>query len=147
MKQILQNLKTGKTELVEVPVPGAKSGHILILTKVSLISAGTERMLVDFGKANLIEKARQQPDKVKQVFDKVRTDGLLPTLDAVCNRLDEPMPLGYCNAGKIIEVGGQRSEVGGLKPGDRVASNGQHAEMVGVPRNLCSKIPDGGQGC
>ena len=95
MKQILQNLKTGKTELVEVPVSRAKSGHILILTKVSLISAGTERMLVDFGKANWIEKARQQPEKVKQVLDKMRTDGLVPTVEAVFNKLDEPMPMGY----------------------------------------------------
>jgi len=140
MKQILQNLKTGKTELVEVPVPGAKSGHILILTRVSLISAGTERMLVDFGKANLIEKARQQPEKVKQVLDKIRTDGLLPTVDAVFSKLDEPMPLGYCNAGVVLEVGVGITD---LRPGDRVASNGPHAEVVSVPRNLCAKIPDG----
>ena len=130
MKQLLQNLKIGATEIIEVPLPAVGPGQVLIRTSRTLVSAGTERMLVDFGKAGWIEKARQQPEKVKQVLDKIRTDGLLPTMDAVFNKLDEPMPLGYCNAGKIIEVGGQRSEVGGLKPGDRVASNGPHADQV-----------------
>lgn len=139
MKQILQNLKSGLTEVSEVPSPFAKAGHILIQTRNSLLSAGTERMLVEFGQANLLQKARSQPDKVKQVFDKIRTDGLLPTLETVFNRLDEPLPLGYCNVGIVVEVG---AGVDGFAVGDRVASNGSHAEFVCVPKNLCAKIPE-----
>ncbi|KAF1082714.1 MAG: Sorbitol dehydrogenase [Candidatus Rifleibacterium amylolyticum] len=139
MKQILQNLKSGVTEVTEVPVPSLKGGQILVQTRASLLSAGTERMLVEFGQANLLQKARSQPDKVKQVFDKIRTDGLLPTLETVFNRLDEPLPLGYCNVGTVIEVG---ADVEGFAVGDRVASNGNHAEFVCVPKNLCAKIPD-----
>ncbi len=140
MRQILQSLANGKTELAEVPCPAVGPGQILIQTRVSLVSAGTERMLVEFGKASLLEKARQQPDKVWQVLDKVKTDGLVPTLMAVRSKLDQPIPLGYCNVGTVIEVG---SGVEGFEPGDRVASNGPHAEIVSVPKNLCAKIPDG----
>src|SRR5918992_3265 len=139
MKQILQNLNTGKTLLEEVPCPHAQSGHLLIRTAISLISAGTERMLVEFGKASLIEKARQQPDKVHMVLDKVKTDGLLPTFEAVRNKLDQPLPLGYCNAGVVIGVG---AGVMGFAVGDRVVSSGKHAEVVSVPVNLCAKVPD-----
>ncbi len=96
--------------------------------------------MVDFGKANAIEKARQQPDKVRMVLDKVRTDGLMPTLGAVHNKLDQPLPLGYCNVGRVLEVG---ERVDGFVPGDRIASNGKHAEVVNVPVNLCAHIPDG----
>ena len=137
MKQILQNLKTGQTELVEVPFPGNRAGHNLIRTSASLISVGTERMLVDFGKAGFLAKARQQPDKVRMVLDKVRTDGLLPTIDAVKAKLDQPLPMGYCNVGTIVETGD-----GGFKAGDRVVSNGHHAEVVCVPYNLCARIPE-----
>jgi threonine dehydrogenase-like Zn-dependent dehydrogenase len=96
-------------------------------------------MLVEFGKSNLISKARQQPDKVKQVLDKIKTEGLIPTLEAVFNKLGEPLPLGYCNVGKVIAVGEGVSE---FKVGDRVASNGQHAEFVAIPKNLVAQIPD-----
>lgn len=139
MKQVLQNLRTGETVLTEVPSPGTGRGMVLIQTRASLISAGTERMLVEFGKASLLGKARSQPEKVKQVLDKIRSDGLLPTLEAVFNRLDEPLPLGYCNAGIVLEVGPGVTE---FKPGDRVASNGPHAEIVCVPKNLCARIPE-----
>src|ERR1700675_3107802 len=105
MKQVLQNLKTGATELADVPCPRVGAGQLLIRTTRSLISAGTERMLVDFGKANPIEKARQQPDKVRMVLDKIKTDGLMPTLDAVLNKLEQPVPLGYCNVGVVLELG------------------------------------------
>jgi predicted dehydrogenase/threonine dehydrogenase-like Zn-dependent dehydrogenase len=115
-------------------------GQVLIRSRASLISAGTEKMLVEFGKAGLLAKAKAQPDKVKQVIDKIKTDGLLPTLEAVFNRLGEPLPLGYCNVGEVVEVGPGVTE---FKPGDRVASNGPHAEMVCVPKHLCAKIPDG----
>lgn len=139
MKQILQSLKTGDTKLADVPVPGVKRGQLLIQTSKTLISAGTERMLVEFGKASWIDKARQQPDKVRMVLDKIRADGLLPTMEAVLNKLDQPLPLGYCNAGTVVEVG---AGVQGFAPGDRVVSNGKHADVVAVPTNLCAKVPD-----
>ncbi len=139
MKQIIQDLKSGATVLEEVPVPQVKSGYVLIQTTRTLVSLGTERMLVEFGKANLIDKARQQPDKVKQVLDKIKTDGLQPTLEAVFNKLGHPLPLGYCNVGKVVAVGRGVTE---FVVGDRVASNGNHAEYVCVPKNLVAKIPD-----
>ena len=139
MKQIIQDLKNGNTLLEDVPAPLLRKGHVLIKTRVSLVSLGTEKMLVEFGKGNLLAKARQQPDKVKQVLEKIQTDGLFPTLEAVFNKLDEPLPLGYCNAGEVLAVGDGVTE---FKVGDRVASNGQHAEVVCIPKNLCAKIPD-----
>jgi len=139
MKQVLQNLKDGSTEVADVPCPRAGRGQLLIRSTRTLVSAGTERMLVDFGKAGLIDKARQQPDKVRMVIDKIRTDGLAPTLAAVRNKLDQPLPMGYCNVGVVVEIG---AGVSGFALGDRVASNGKHAEMVAVPVNLCAKVPD-----
>ncbi len=139
MKQIIQDLKSGQTILEEVPVPQVKSGCVLIQTTRTLVSLGTERMLVEFGKANLIDKARQQPDKVKQTLDKLKTDGIMPTLEAVFNKLGQPLPLGYCNVGQVIAVGKGVTE---FKVGDRVASNGNHAEFVCVPKNLVAKVPD-----
>jgi predicted dehydrogenase/threonine dehydrogenase-like Zn-dependent dehydrogenase len=139
MKQILQSFKTGVTELAELPSPMVKSGQVLIKTTYSLVSLGTERMLVEFGKASLIQKARQQPDKVKMVLDKIKTEGLMPTIETVFNKLEQPLPLGYCNVGEVFEVG---KDVTDFKVGDRVASNGQHAEFVSVPQNLVAHIPD-----
>ncbi|AXE61708.1 bi-domain-containing oxidoreductase [Candidatus Thioglobus sp. NP1] len=138
MKQILQNLSNGKTSLVDVPSPRNIKSNVLIATKNSLVSAGTERMLVNFGKSNLLNKAKQQPDKVKEVLNKVVSDGLVATIDAVKSKLDQPLPLGYCNAGVVLE-----SDVSNFEVGDRVVSNGNHAEVVRVPKNLCVKIPDG----
>lgn len=137
MKQILQNLSNGETRLQEVPCPKNIDSHILISTKKTVVSSGTERMLINFGKANYIFKAKQQPDKVKMVLNKINSDGLLATFDAVRSKLDQPIPMGYCNAGVVIE-----SAVDGFKAGDRVVSNGNHAEVVRVPKNLCAKIPD-----
>lgn len=139
MKQVIQDLKNGNTLLEEVPSPIVRKGSVLIKTHRSLVSLGTEKMLVEFGKGSLISKARQQPDKVKQVLDKIKTEGLLPTLEAVFNKLGEPLPLGYCNAGEVIAVGEGVTE---FTIGDRVASNGHHAEVVCVPKNLVAKIPD-----
>src|SRR5690242_16824355 len=139
MLQVLLNTATGKTSLIEAPVPSLQKGHVLIRTRCTLISAGTERMLVDFGRASIIDKARQQPDRVKMVFDKVRTDGLMAAIDAVRSKLDQPLALGYCNVGTVIEAG---QGVTGLRPGDRVVSNGSHAGVVSVPTNLCARIPD-----
>jgi predicted dehydrogenase/threonine dehydrogenase-like Zn-dependent dehydrogenase len=137
MKQILQNLTNGETLLVDVPCPNNLNKHILIASKNTVISAGTERMLVDFGKANLLNKAKQQPDKVKAVLNKIITDGLMASFEAVRSKLDQPLPLGYCNAGVVLESNTSEFELG-----DRVVSNGNHAEVVRVPRNLCAKIPD-----
>ena len=139
MKQILQSLKTGATEVADVPCPAVGRGKLLIGTTRTLVSAGTERMLIEFGKAGWIDKARQQPDKVRMVLDKIKTDGLLPTVDAVFNKLDQPLPLGYCNTGRVLEVG---AGVTAFAVGDRVISNGKHAEAVSVPVNLCAKVPE-----
>lgn len=140
MRQILQSLNSGETEVVELPIPVVKPGSLLIASRNTLVSSGTERMLLEFGKSGFIGKARQQPEKVKEVLDKIRTDGLGPTLEAVRSKLDQPIPLGYCNVGTVLEVG---SGVSNFAPGDRVVSNGPHAEVVCVPQNLCAHVPEG----
>ena len=139
MKQVLHSLKTGVTEIAEVPVPRVGRGQLLISTSHTLVSAGTERMMVEFGKASWIEKARQQPDKVRMVLDKIKSDGLKPTAQAIFNKLDQPLPLGYCNVGRVDEIGAGSD---GFIVGERVISNGKHAEVVCVPINLCAKVPD-----
>jgi predicted dehydrogenase/threonine dehydrogenase-like Zn-dependent dehydrogenase len=138
MKQVLQDMGKGSSTVVESPAPKIKRGHLLIDTKTTLISAGTERMLVDFGKASLLQKAMQQPEKVKMVLEKVQTDGLATTIDAVRSKLAEPLPLGYCNVGIVNAVG---QGVEGFTEGDRVVSNGGHADVVRIVKNLCAKIP------
>ena len=140
MKQVVQDLSSGATELIDVPCPHISARQLLVRTSRSLISSGTERMLVEFGKASLFDKALQQPDKVRMVLKKIGTDGLISTIDAVRSKLNQPLPLGYCNVGVVAEVG---SDAGVFKPGDRVVSNGPHAEMIKAPRNLCARIPDG----
>lgn len=139
MRQVLQDLGSGSTVVVEAPAPAVRPGALLIDTTATLVSTGTERMLVEFGRAGLISKARQQPEKVRQVLAKVRTDGLMTTVDAVRSKLGQPIPLGYCNVGRVREAG---AGVTGFKPGDRVVSNGPHADVVSVPKNLCAHIPD-----
>jgi predicted dehydrogenase/threonine dehydrogenase-like Zn-dependent dehydrogenase len=139
VKQLVQHLRSGVLELMDVPCPQPARGQLLIQSRASLISAGTERFLVEFGQASLWQKARQNPDRVKQVWNKIKTDGLFPTLEAVFAKLDDPLPLGYCNVGRVLEVG---PGVRGYNPGDRVVSNGAHAEVVLVPQNLCAAIPD-----
>lgn len=140
MRQIIQDLKSGDTMLEEVPVPRIGTGKILVRTHRSLVSLGTEKMLVSFGQANLLDKARQQPERVKEVINKMKTDGVQPTMEAVFRKLETPLPLGYSQAGVVIEVGKGVTE---FKPGDKVVSNGNHAEYVAVPKNLVAKIPDG----
>jgi predicted dehydrogenase/threonine dehydrogenase-like Zn-dependent dehydrogenase len=139
MKQILQNLGNGETILAEVPCPLGGRGRVLSETTRTLVSLGTEKMLIDFGKGGLIAKARSQPDKVKQVLQKIKTDGLFTTIDAVRSKLDTPIPLGYCNVGSVLECD-ETNE--GYKPGDRIISNGNHAEVVAVPNNLTALVPD-----
>jgi predicted dehydrogenase len=139
VKQLLQDLNHGKTLIVEAPSPQVTANTLIIESTVSLISAGTERMLVDFSRANLIEKARQQPERVKAVLDKVYVDGLLTTMDAVKSKLNLPIPLGYSTVGRVSAAGCRAS---GFKAGDRVVSNGPHADVVRVPSLLCAKIPE-----
>ncbi len=139
MKQIFQYLNTGETKIIELPPPRLKKGEVLIRSKFSLVSSGTERMLVNFGKSNLISKAKNQPEKVAEVIAKMKSEGVFNTIEAVSNKLDKPLPLGYCNAGVVVEVG---EDVSSLKVGDRVVSNGYHAELVSVSENLCALIPD-----
>jgi predicted dehydrogenase/threonine dehydrogenase-like Zn-dependent dehydrogenase len=143
MKQLLQNLRDGQTVVVEVPVPSPRPGMALMRTAASLVSAGTERMVVEFAEKSLIEKARSRPDLVRQTLDKARREGLLTTAGAVFNRLDQPMALGYSSAGTVVEAG---LGLEGFKPGDRVACAGGgyavHAEYAVVPRNLLVHLPD-----
>lgn len=139
MKQVLQDLGNGRTYVAEVPAPAANSGALVIATHISLISAGTERMLVEFGNASLLKKAMKQPERVRDIIDKIGTDGLGATVSAVRSKLAQPIPLGYCNVGRVVEVG---AGVNGFKIGARVVSNGPHAEVVRVPKNLCALIPD-----
>ncbi len=138
MKQILQNLGSGETILAEVPCPARGRGQVLCETMTSLVSLGTEKMLIDFGKSGLLAKARAQPDKVKQVVQKIRTEGLFATLDAVKSKLDTPIPLGYCSVGSVLESDASSD----TRPGDRIISNGPHSEVVVVPNNLTAKVPD-----
>ena len=140
MKQVIQSLDDGSTTVSDLPSPSLRPGELLIKSHCSLVSSGTERTLVQFGKANWIDKARKQPDKVQQVIEKARTDGPLTTLNAVQSKFDNPLALGYCNVGTVVAVG---AGVSGFKVGDRVSSNGPHAELVAVPKHLCAPIPDG----
>ena len=143
MKQVLQNMRDGKTIVTDVPVPTPQAGQALVQVAASLVSAGTERMLVEFGEKSLVGKARSRPDLVRQVLDKMRREGLLSTLEATFNRLDSPMSLGYSSAGTIIELG---EGMQGFKVGQRVACAGGgyavHAEFNLVPGNLMTPLPD-----
>jgi predicted dehydrogenase/threonine dehydrogenase-like Zn-dependent dehydrogenase len=139
MKQVLQNLRTGKVEVADVPAPAVRPAHLLVRTAATLISPGTERMLVEFGQSGLLGKARAQPEKVRQLVTKIRTDGVKPALEAVASRLEEPLPLGYSNVGRVLEAG---AGVTGFVPGQRVLTNGPHAGIVCVPATLSAPIPD-----
>jgi len=143
MKQLWQNIRTGRAMVVDVPRPDVGPGMLGVQGSASLVSAGTERMVVDFAEKSLLQKARSRPDLVRQSLEKARRDGVLTTVEAVQNRLDQPMALGYSSAGTILEVG---TEVAGLQPGDRVACAGggyaTHAEIVAVPKNLVVKLSD-----
>jgi NADPH:quinone reductase-like Zn-dependent oxidoreductase len=144
MKQIVQNMKSGNTQVVDVPIPIIQPGFILIHTAASLVSAGTERTLVSFAEKNLLGKAQSRPDLMKQVLEKAKREGILTTLDAAFSRLDQPLTLGYSSAGTVIQVG---DGVDGFKPGDRVVCAGGgyavHAEYALVPKNLSAHLPKG----
>ena len=143
MKQLLQNLRDGQTLVADVPCPSPRTGTALIRTEASLVSAGTERTLVAFAEQNLLGKARSRPDLVRQMLDKARREGIVPTLEAAFNKLDQPMALGYSSAGTIIALG---EEMQGFKVGQRVACAGGgyavHAEYNVVPRNLLTPLPE-----
>ncbi len=143
MKQVLQNLRSGETKVVDIPIPTPKPGMALVRTSASLVSAGTERMLVEFAEKSLIGKARSRPDLARQVLDKARREGLLTTVEAAFNRLDQPMPLGYSSAGTVVGVGEGLTD---FKVGQRVVCAGGgyavHAEYALVPRNLLAELPD-----
>ena len=139
MKQLLQRLDNGATTLVDVPVPAATGGTVVVETRATIVSPGTERMLLAFGRSNLIEKARSQPEKAWQVVDKMRADGIGATLEAVRAKLNTPIPLGYCHAGVIVDAGARSA---GFRVGERVVTNGSHAEYVRVPVTLAARIPE-----
>lgn len=143
MKQVFQNLRTGETSVVDVPVPTPPSGAALVRVAASLVSAGTERLVVEFGEKSLLGKARSRPDLARQVIDKARREGLLTTLDSTFNRLDQPLPLGYSSAGTIVALG---AGLHGYQVGQRVACAGGgyavHAEYDRVPSNLLASLPD-----
>jgi len=143
MKQVFLSLKNGKLEVAEIPTPSLRSGGILIKNYFSLISAGTEKSIIRLAQKNLIEKGRSRPDLIRQVMNKIKTEGLISTLKTVKQKLEEYLPLGYSCAGEVIAVGEGVEE---FKIGDRVAGAGggyaSHGEVVFVPKNLCTKIPD-----
>ncbi|HYL95642.1 MAG TPA: bi-domain-containing oxidoreductase [Terriglobales bacterium] len=147
MKQLLQSVRTGEVSLAEVPPPQVAPGSVLVRNLASVLSAGTERKLAEFGGKNLLQKAAARPDLVRQVIDKARREGVASALDAVQSRLNEPAPLGYSSAGVVLEVG---EGVSDIRPGDRVACAGYgyacHAEVVAVPQALVAKIPLRGKG-
>ena len=137
MRQLIQDLANGTTSLVEAPIPKIGEGHLLVDTTVSLISTGTEKMLVNFGRSGLVSKVRAQPDKVVQVIEKAKTDGILATAKAVRSKLAQPIPLGYCNVGLVREtkVNGSTREIVLLQMALML-------DVVSVPKNLCARIPD-----
>jgi predicted dehydrogenase/threonine dehydrogenase-like Zn-dependent dehydrogenase len=144
MKQLIQSFKTGELGIFDVPVPICQEGGVLVKTTASLVSAGTEKMLVDFAKKSLLSKARNRPDLVAQVISKMKKEGIKNTLEKVFTKLDTPIPLGYSCAGEVIEVG---SSVSSISLGHRVACGGagvaNHSQVNFVPQNLLTKIPDG----
>ena len=137
MLQIIEKLSNGSVELIDIPIPNVGDNEVLIKTTVSLVSKGTEKMLTDFGKSNLIGKALKQPEKVKLVVNKIKTDGIAPTLESVNTVLNKPMKMGYCHVGSVLDNGNTNYLIG-----DRIVSNGSHGEVTRVPYNLTAKIPE-----
>jgi len=139
MLQVLQNIRTGNLNVATVPDPVVRPGHVLVANTCSVISAGTEKMVIELSKKSLLGKAQERPDQVKRVLEKIRNEGLLNTTRQVIEKLDEPMPMGYSSSGVVLACG---EGVQSFKPGDRVATNGPHSSTVCVPKNLCALIPE-----
>ena len=139
MEQVIQNMHNGKLKVVQVPDPITKSGHVPIANACSVISAGTERAAIELAKKSLLGKAKERPDQVRRVLEKLKNEGILNTISQVREKLDEPMTMGYSSAGVVLACGEGVLE---FKPGDRVASNGPHAGVVCVPKHLCVKVPE-----
>ena len=144
MKQVLQSYRTGTLSVEEVPAPGLAPGALLVLTHASLVSPGTDRTTLSLGKKSLLGKARERPDLVRKVLERLSRDGFFATSRAVWSKLDQPVPLGYSCAGVVVGLG---EGVEGFALGDRVACAGakaaSHAELNLVPQSLCAQIPEG----
>lgn len=140
MKQVVQEVGSGATTVREIPAPIAGAGQVVVANVASLISAGTERYVVELARKSLVGKARERPDHVRRVLQKLKQEGLLMTAQQVMAKLDEPMPLGYSAAGVVLAGGRGVQE---FKPGDRVAVAAPHAGVISIGRNLCSRIPEG----
>ena len=139
MRQIIQNIRNGKLSVATIPEPMVQPGHVLIANAASVISAGTEKMTMDLARKSLLGKARERPDQVRRVVEKLKNEGFFQTLSQVREKLDEPMTMGYSSAGVVLACG---AGVQTFKPGDRVASNGPHAGVVSIPKHLCAGVPD-----
>jgi len=139
LRQLIQYLGSGRTELLDVPAPGPRRGRLLVRAQRSLVSLGTERMLVEFGRGGWLSKARQQPEKFRAVLAKIRSEGLFPTLAAVRSKLAQPIPLGYCHVGEVLDVG----QVTGFAVGDLIVSNSPHAEVISADPAFAARVPAG----
>jgi len=139
MRQVIQNIRNARLTVAHVPAPLVRPGHVLIANAVSVLSPGTERTAMALARKSLFGKAMERPDQVRRVLEKLRNEGLLQTLDQVRARLDEPMAMGYASAGVVLACG---AGVQGFAPGDRVASSGNHAEIVCVPKYLCAHVAE-----
>jgi len=137
LRQLLQYLDSGRTELARVPAPGPRPGRLLVRATCSLVSLGTERMLVEFGRGGWLSKVRQQPEKFRQVLAKARAEGIFATVAAVRGKLARPIPLGYCHVGQVLDAGG----LSGFAIGDRVVSNSPHAEVVSADPAFAARVP------
>ena len=137
MRQIVQHLGSGRTELVDLPAPGPLRGRLLVRATRSLVSLGTERMLVEFGRGSWLSKARQQPEKFRAVLAKIRSEGFFATISAVRSKLAQPIALGYCHVGQVLDAG----DVPGFAAGDCVVSNSSHAEVVLASPAFAARIP------
>lgn len=144
MKQVVQNLDSGDIQILEMPLSSLKLGRLLVRNACSLVSIGTERIMVEFAKKNILAKAKARPDLIREVLEKARQEGVLTTLEIVRNRLNQPLALGYSCAGVVIAMS---EGIIDFQAGDRVACAGGgyavHAEVIAVPRNLIVKLSEG----
>jgi len=136
MKFLQQNLFNGSIELGDAPIPKIGKNEVLVKSVLTLISSGTERSLINFGKSNILKKVKENKERVSIVVDKIKNDGFFNTIDLVEKKINKPIQIGYSNLGIVVQ-----SESSKFKKGDKVISNGYHAEYVKVSHNLCVKVP------